>query len=119
MKRTKMPPRDHRVSFTESQYHVIDPTNLCCALDDGIEHRLHVCRRAADDAEHLSRCRLMLEGLAQFGVAFLDLIEQSDVFDCNDCLISKGFKQLDLFIRKGTDFWSANMNRPDRNSFTK
>ena len=36
------------------------------ALDDGVEHRLHVGRRAADDAEHLGGRRLMLQRLAQF-----------------------------------------------------
>ena len=52
--------------------HVIDPTNPCCALDDGVEDRLHVRRRAADDAEHLGRCRLMLQSLAQFCIALLE-----------------------------------------------
>ena len=36
------------------------------ALDDGIEDRLHVRRRAANNAKHLGRCRLMLQRLAQF-----------------------------------------------------
>ena len=66
---TKMSPRQPSVSLVESQYHVIDPTNPCGALDDGVEDRLHVRRRAADDAEHLGRCRLMLQGFPQFRVA--------------------------------------------------
>ena len=66
---TKMSPRNHSVSLAESQHHVIDPTNPRGALDDGVEDRLHVGGRAADDAEHLGRCRLMLQGLAQFRVA--------------------------------------------------
>ena len=69
--RTKMSPRNHSVAFVESQHHVINPTNPGGALDDGVEDRLHVRGRAADNAEHLSRCCLMLQGLAQFGVAFL------------------------------------------------
>ena len=64
-----MSPRNHIVSLVESQQHVINPANPRGALDDGVEHRLHVRRRAADDAEHLGRCRLMLQGLAQFRVA--------------------------------------------------
>ncbi len=67
--RTKMSPRNHRVPLAESQHHVIDPTNPRGALDDGVEDRLHVRRRAADDAEHLGRCCLMLQRLAQFGIA--------------------------------------------------
>ena len=70
-----MSPRNHHVPLTESQYYVIDPANPRGALDDGVEHRLHVCRRAADDAEHLGRRRLMLQGLAQFCVALLQFFE--------------------------------------------
>ena len=64
-----MSPRNHYVPLAESQHHVINPTNPGGALDDGVEHRLHVRGRAADDAEHLGRRRLMLQGLAQFCVA--------------------------------------------------
>ena len=46
-------PAHHRVSFAESQHYIINPTNLRRALDNRVEHRLHVRRRAADDAEHL------------------------------------------------------------------
>ena len=55
----------------ESQQHVIDPANPRGALDDGIQHRLHIRRRPADDTEHLGGRRLMLQGFAQFCVAFL------------------------------------------------
>ena len=68
---TKMSPRNHIVALVESQHHVINPTNPCGALDDGVEDRLHVRRRAADDAEHLGRCGLMLQRLSQVMVAFL------------------------------------------------
>ena len=78
--RTKMSPRNHNVPLAESQHHVIDPTNLCGALDDGVEHRLHVRRRAADDAEHLGRRRLMLQRLAQFCVALAEFFEQAARF---------------------------------------
>ena len=49
--------------------HVIDPTNPRRALGNGIEDRLHVRRRTADDAEYLGRRRLMLQRLAQLCVA--------------------------------------------------
>ena len=44
--------------------HVINPTNPRGALDNGIEDRLHIGRRAANNAEHLGRCRLMFQRLA-------------------------------------------------------
>ena len=54
------------VTFAESQHYIINPTNTRRAFDDGVEDRLHVRGRAADDAEHLGGCRLMLQSLAQF-----------------------------------------------------
>ena len=74
--RTKMGPQNHSVPLAESQQHVINPTNPRGALDDGVEHRLHVCRRPADDAEHLGCCRLMLESFAQFCIALAEFFEQ-------------------------------------------
>src|SRR5215813_792145 len=76
----KMSPRNQSVTLTESQLHVIDPTNPGRALDDSIEDRLHVGGRTADDAEHLSRGGLMLQGLAQFRVTLPEFLEQADVF---------------------------------------
>src|SRR5262245_23774688 len=72
---TKMSPWNRSVSFVESQQQVIDPTNPGSALDDSIEHWLHVGRRTADDAEHLGCCRLMLQGLTQFRVAIPQFFE--------------------------------------------
>ena len=87
---TKMRPRNHSVPLAESQHHVINPTNPGGALDDGVEHRLHVRRRAADDAEHLGRCRLMLQRLAQLRVALAEFLEQSHVLDGDDGLVGEG-----------------------------
>src|SRR5215470_904399 len=72
---TKMSPCNQTVPVAESQQHIINSTNTGRAFHDRIEHRPHVCRRAADDAEHLCRCRLMLQRLAQFCVAFLQFFE--------------------------------------------
>ena len=51
------------VALAKSQHHVINPTNPRGALDDGVEDRLHIRGRAADDAEHLGRRGLMLQCL--------------------------------------------------------
>src|SRR5215467_3097548 len=90
---TKMRPHDHQVAVAESQHHVINPTNPRGALDDCVKHRLHVGRRAADDAEHLGRCRLMLQSLAQFRVALLNFLEQAYVLDGYDSLVSENFDE--------------------------
>src|SRR5687768_1116249 len=90
--RTKMRPPNHSIALSKPQHHIIDPTNLCGAFDDGIEHRLHVGRRAADDTQHLRGCGLMFQRLAKFGIAFLQLFEQPYVLDRNDGLVGKGFE---------------------------
>ena len=111
---TKMSPRNHNVSLAKSQHHVINPTNPRRALDDGVEHRLHVRRRAADDAEHLGRCGLMLQGFAQFCVALAEFLEQPHVLDRDDGLISEGLEKLDLLFGERPHFRAPNPDRPDR-----
>ena len=95
-------------ALVESQHHVIDPTNPGGALDDGVEDRLHVRGRAADDAEHLGRCRLMLQRLAQFRVALLQFLEQPHVLDGDHRLVGEGFEQCDLLVCERPDFRAAN-----------
>ena len=110
---TKMSPRNHSVALAEPQHHVINPTNPRGALDDGVEHRLHVRRRAADDAEHLGRCRLMLQASRNSALRSWSLLEQSHVLDGDYRLIGEGFKQLDLLLGEWTDLCSANYDRAD------
>src|SRR5262245_6307175 len=89
---TNMSSRDHHISLTKPQHHVVDAANPGGALDDGVEHRLHVGGRAADDAQHF-RCRsLMLQRFTQFCVALLDFLEQAHVLDGDDGLVGKGFE---------------------------
>ena len=114
--RTKMGPQNHDVSLAESQHHIINPTNPRSTLDDGVEDRLHVRRRAADDAEHLGRCRLMLQGLAQFSVALAEFLEQAHVLNGDHRLVGEGFEKRDLLIGKWSNLLSTNYNYPDRNS---
>src|SRR5262249_3927572 len=97
---TKMSTRNHSVSLAESQHHVIDPTDPCRALNDSIQDRLHVRGRAANDAKHLCRCRLMLQRLAQFRIALLDLLEQPHVLDSDAGLVGEGFEEGYLLIRE-------------------
>jgi hypothetical protein len=58
--RPEMSPCNHHVAVAKAQYHIVNPANLCRALDNGIKDRLHIRGRAADDAEHLGCRRLML-----------------------------------------------------------
>jgi hypothetical protein len=116
---TNMGPRNHGVPLAESQHHVINPTNPGGALDDGVEDRLYVRGRAADNAEHLGRCRLMLQGLAQFRVALAEFPEQSHVFNGDHSLVGEGFEKGNLFFREWTDVRASNVNRSDHKPFAK
>ena len=77
---TNMSLRNHPVPLVEPQPHIINAANPCRTFDDRVKHRLHVRRRSADDAEHLGRCRLMLQRLAQFRIALLQFFEQAARF---------------------------------------
>ena len=112
-----MSPRNQSVSLAESQQHVIDPTNPRGALDNGVEYRLHVRGRAADDAEHLGGRRLMLQRLAQFRVALLEFLEQAHVLDGDHGLIGEGFQELICFSVKGSELMRSNKNCSNRNTF--
>ena len=63
-----MSPDHHHVAIAQPQHYIINPTNLCRALDDGIEHRLHIGRRTADNAKHFGCRRLMLQRFAQLAL---------------------------------------------------
>ena len=115
---TKMGPRNHNVPFVESQQHVVDPTNPRSALDDSVEDRLYVRRRAADDAEHLGRRRLMLQRLAQFCVTLLDFLEQANILNRDYRLIGEGFKKRNLFVSERSNLRPANDKRADSYAFT-
>ena len=108
-----MSPRNHGIAFPQPQQRVIDPANPRGAIDDGIEHRLHVRRRAADDAEHLGGCSLMLQSLAQLCVALLEFFEQPHVLDSDHCLVGKGLKKRNLLVCKRANFRSADNNSSD------
>src|SRR5262245_18260602 len=111
---TKMRPRDKAVPLAEPQYHVINSTDFCRALDDCIKHRLHVRRRTADDAEHLGRCRLMLQRFAQFPIALLQFFEQPHVLDGDYSLVGEGFEKSNLLIGKRVNLGSTNISHADR-----
>src|SRR5262249_14880439 len=90
---TKMSPCSHCVPFAKPQYHIVNSTNPRRAVNDGGEDRLHVSRRAADDAEHFGGCCPVLQSLAQFRVALLQFFEEADILDGDHGLIGEGFEE--------------------------
>src|SRR5262249_8946398 len=108
-----MPARNHYVALSEPQHHVINPTNPGGALHDGIENRLHVRRRAANDTENFGRCGLMFQCLAHSGNALLRLLEQPYVFDGDYGLVGQSFEKRDLLVSEGSYFGPVNDNYTD------
>jgi hypothetical protein len=101
----------------EPQHYIIDPANPGSAFDYGVEDRLHVRRRAADDAEHLGGRGLMLQRLAQFRVAITEFLEEPHIFDRDDRLVGESFEQLDLLLGVRTNFRAADVDRSNDISF--
>ena len=59
----------------------------------------------------------MLQSLAQFRIALLDLLEQPHIFDGDNCLVSKGLEEIDLLVGERFDYRTTNENRSNRNTF--
>src|SRR5215471_17219446 len=67
-----------------------------CRFPKGIENRLQVKGRAADNLEHVGGGSLLLQRLAQF-------VEQPGVLDGDNRLACKTLNQLDLFVGEEAD----------------
>src|SRR5437867_12726680 len=71
-------PSNRVVALVQSKYHIVDRANAGRALDDRVEHWLHIGGRAADDAENFRGRRLVLQRLAERTVALLQLVEETN-----------------------------------------
>ena len=58
----------HSVPLRAAESNVVSPANPRRILDNRIEHRLKIRRRAADDSQDLARRRLLLQRFAQFAL---------------------------------------------------
>ena len=87
-------------------------------LDDGVEHRLQLAGRAADDVEHVAGRGLVLERLRQLARARLHLLEQPRVLDGDHGLVGEGLKQGDLSLSEELSLGAAKIDRADRDTFS-
>src|SRR5216683_2119077 len=108
--------RTKNIAFTDEEQEVVGATKPGRAGDQRLEDGLHVRRRAADDAQDLSRRRLLLEGLGEVAVPHLQLLEQADVFDGDDRLVGKRLKQGDLSSREQADLGPRDRDRAERDA---
>src|SRR5262245_3569579 len=77
------------------------------AFDNRVEHRLKVSWRTTDDSQDLARGSLLLQGLREGPILLLELGEQPDVLDGDDCLICEGPEQRNLLFRERLDLESS------------
>jgi hypothetical protein len=97
----------------ESHYHpqelAVEPEDECPVrsaqpdrtFGNSFEHRVKIERRAADNFEHISGHRLLLQRLFK-------LVEQPRVLDGDDRLSGKVLNRSDLFVGKRTNFLAVN-----------
>ena len=83
-------------------------------LDERIQHRLQIERRAADDLEHVrGGCLLLQERLGEIMGARLHLVEQAHIADRDHRLIGEGLQQRDLLFAEGMHLDAAHDDRAD------
>ncbi len=89
----------------------IEPEDECAvgaaegdrSLGDGVENRLQVECRTADDLQQVRSRGLLPQRLLQVARAGLDLVEQPRILDRDHGLVGEGLHQFDLAIGKGLD----------------
>src|SRR5215472_5671087 len=72
-------------------------------LDQRIEHRLQIERRAADDLEYVGGGGLLLQRFPQ-------LVEQPDILDGNHSLVGEVLDKLDLPVTERAHLLAVNAN---------
>src|SRR3990170_4794321 len=88
-------------------------------LNKGIQDWLKIECRPANDLEHLTGGRLLIQRLGKVTIALLQFFEQPHVLDGDDGLIGESFEKSDLLIGERADVRSADMNCADRQAFAK
>src|SRR5437016_10328648 len=106
--------RPQDVSFTEADDHVEAIGDQPRIARDGVQYRLEVSRRPADDIQHFRSGRLLLQRLAQRGVALFQLVEQAHVLDRDDRLIRERLQKPKLLFTKRPRLVSEKLQYPDR-----
>ena len=70
-----------KVAITKHYENIESLAEPARGIDDGVQHRLQLGRRATDDVEHFARRGLVVEGLLQLPTARLNFLEQTGVLD--------------------------------------
>ncbi len=84
------------------------------AAHDGIERRLRVGRRIADDFENFRGRGLLLQRLGEIVGALAQLVEQPRVLDGDDGLRGEVLHQLDLLVGEGLNLLAVDGDHADQ-----
>src|SRR5262252_1018216 len=102
--------------FNEPNHYVVGSTYLSSTLGYRVQHRLYIRRRTSNDAQDLTRSRLLFQRLAELAVTILQFLEQPNVFDSDNCLVSESRHEFDLFVSKGPDLLPPHSDDPKGHS---
>src|SRR6516225_4776268 len=83
-------------AFTRMDERTIGLTQPCGRLDEGVQHRLQIERRPADDLEHIGGGGLLLQRFGKVIRALTQRVDQAHVVNCDDGLIGKCPEERDL-----------------------
>src|SRR5260370_2050703 len=107
------------VTNLQAHYGIIGIAKLAGALDDGLEYRPDIGRRGGDHAQDLAATGLINQRFRKVAGLRLDLIEQSDIFDRDRCLVGKSRDQFDLLLGKRTRLRARQGDYADRNALAQ
>ncbi len=79
---------------------IVSTAQAGSSLTEGVEHRLQIKGRAADDLEHIAGRGLVFERFFEVAGALAQFAEQPRVLDRNYCLCGEILQQCDLFVGK-------------------
>ncbi len=91
------------VVVTKKHIAEIRSADTGCVLQHGLENRLKIAGRAADDLEHVGGGGLLLQRFRKIVGALAQFVEQPRVLDGDDGLLGKVGDQLDLLVGERTD----------------
>ena len=106
--------RAERVAFEQEQVAELGLADARRVLQHGIEHRLKLARRAADDLQHLRGRGLLLQRLAQIVGALLQFVEQPRVLDGDDGLGGEVLSSSICLSVNGRTSWRVDADGADQ-----
>src|SRR5262245_56239687 len=99
--------RAKHISVAEVQLAELGPTNPCRVLQHGLEYRLQLARRTANDLQHAGSRGLPLKRLAQ-------LAEQTGILDRYCGLIRESLQKSNMLVLERTYFGAPHQDRTKR-----